>query len=512
MSDEKGNNKRIVKKTNKCTKTMNIKISTEDKDPIIKSNKTLGNKNVKKKTSAIKYSYLSQEEDNDVFQKTKTLEKELNKLKIKMNKTAEKEFKQIESLNNKISVLQDEQNEATKENNKLLSKLRDIEKDVSKKFNGKFKLSKIISKQKSQANERNINIEIKSKEGQKKTVQKNIEYNKKEVEKLTNMLEQSKEGGDDQLNQELIELNQKINDYKKEIRELNKLKYEHQYCEKIKSALTSKLNVLSNDIEFENKKQIMIDDVEKKEPTKIKILSKNMAYSQELRKKSLQNTEKYNTRNNLLKYKLFKDLTKDFDEKIESNLNTSRNYKNKSNINQHYMKTSANVQRSSFSSSKKIDITSRVDSSMPKNFLFSEKEKEILNQLIPEEYMNNFNERYNNVENQINKIEEEKTAEFEKMKDEKDNCKIQIDILNLKIKEESMKIIKKNVSLVNNHKKISQLKQAINLINKEIKNANANISKLKKNNENIKKIIIKVKEQKEEEKMKEEEEEPEEEN
>ena len=57
MSDEKGNNKRIVKKANKYTKTMNIKISTEDKDAIIKSNKTLGNKNVKKKTSAIKYSY-----------------------------------------------------------------------------------------------------------------------------------------------------------------------------------------------------------------------------------------------------------------------------------------------------------------------------------------------------------------------------------------------------------------------------------------------------------------------
>ena len=57
-----------------------------------------------------------------------------------------------------------------------MNKLKKLEGEVSKKFQDKFKVSKVIEKQKAIIQERDINKEIKSKENETKNVQKDIKF------------------------------------------------------------------------------------------------------------------------------------------------------------------------------------------------------------------------------------------------------------------------------------------------------------------------------------------------
>jgi chromosome segregation ATPase len=265
MSTEKGNNKRIVKKTNKGGKTVNIKVSTEDIDAISKINNTIEDNDNRKKTSKIRY-LTNEDEDNNIFARTKNLERQLNSLKIEMNKKAAKEFKKIESLNQQLSELENQQDGLTKENIKLLTKLKGIEKEVANKFENKFKISKIISKEREKANENSLLNQIKARDQQTNTMKKNIKREEKAMKVIKKKLKLA--GEEKNLNEELLSLNDKISTFEKEIEKLNEMIEVHQNCEKEKSSLTSRLNILSNEIDFENKVEKMVK-VEKKEQTKI---------------------------------------------------------------------------------------------------------------------------------------------------------------------------------------------------------------------------------------------------
>ena len=293
MSTEKGNNKRIVKKTNKGGKTVNIKVSTEDIDAISKINNTIEDNDNRKKTSKIRY-LTNEDEDNNIFARTKNLERQLNSLKIEMNKKAAKEFKKIESLNQQLSELENQQDGLTKENIKLLTKLKGIEKEVANKFENKFKISKIISKEREKANENSLLNQIKARDQQTNTMKKNIKREEKAMKVIKKKLKLA--GEEKNLNEELLSLNDKISTFEKEIEKLNEMIEVHQNCEKEKSSLTSRLNILSNEIDFENKVEKMVK-VEKKEQTKIKMITQNMKYGEKLRKEKLSKVnEKYNAK------------------------------------------------------------------------------------------------------------------------------------------------------------------------------------------------------------------------
>ena len=237
MSNEKGENKRIVKKPKKSTITMNIKVSTQDKDIVSKNNK-ISEKNAKtQKSSSVKY--IIEKEEFNIFHQTSILLEELKFLNSKINENAEKDVEILDSLNSQISELEKEEKVVSKKNFKLMSNLRKIEKNVSKKFSTKFKTSKFLSNQKKKeiVSEDNINLKIKSKDLQIEIEQKNIKYNKKEVEKLENLLQQAKDGMEQNLDNELIDLNEKIKNSQIEIEKLNKIKKEHQNCDKSISIL-----------------------------------------------------------------------------------------------------------------------------------------------------------------------------------------------------------------------------------------------------------------------------------
>lgn len=493
MSDEKGQNKRIIKKPKKGAITMNIKVSTQDKDMISKNNIT-SEKNKNQKSSSAKY--IAIKEEFNIFHQTSILSEELKTLNSKINYTAENDVKILDSLNFQISELEKEQNMISKKNSKLMSKLKEIEKNISKRFSSSFKVIKLLSNQKKLDSEVNINTQIKSKEGQIETEQKYIEYNKKEVEKLKNL---SKEGMEENLNKKLKDLNEKIQNIENEIEILNKIKNEHLLCEKSISKLKIKINVLSNNIELE--KKMKNTEIKKKKKQKaIKTITASMNFSEKVRKKLFSETkEKYSSKSNIFKNRLFNILLNEIDEKNGNNPKSSRG-------NNEQIKTITSIENlKPFLSYLKNGVKARTDSSTPKNFLFSEKEKEVLNKYIPGEYVNNLNQKYKDIENKINEIEKGANQKKEKIINKLDTKKVNLDETNLKIKELTKEIITKKSIISKNQRKISYLKDEIKKLEQLINEEEKKILMGNKKSNDVKKIIDELiqkknKEKKEEEK------------
>jgi len=531
MSNNAGENKRVVKKGNNNGKTLNIKVSTQDQDPIEKNNK---NKALKKNHSAtLKSVDQIVEDDIDVFEKTKKLQQELDNLKIEMNNTSQREFKELEDINNKITELHQREISLVSKKNNLMTKLKGIEQQVSEKFSSKFKISKILSKKKELEKKKDINSQIKSKEKQEKTAQKNIKYYEKEIQKLEDLIEENKEGKEQELNTKLNDLNNNINENQNRIKELNQMKKNHQYCDNAITNLNIKLNELKNEIEFQKKLLNMKEAKEKKEadnvlqresspsePVIIKAnvdpnsnYGKKVIFGEKVRDKSLKMANnKYSSKQMINKYKYYNFLTNETDDKsfIDSNGNVIKRNSLENNIYQtsrSQAKTMANVEQYSFSAYMKNEIPARINITKPKNYLISEKENKYMSKLLPEEYVKKVNEKYGEIENQIKEMEDGKKKENKQMKSSLDDDKIQIERLNLKNKEEEMKKIKYNDTLCKNKKKILDLKKQINELNENINKEKATIKKKDKNIEFINRKIEELKKMKNKEENEEEEEE-----
>ena len=127
------------------------------------------------------------------------------------------------------------------------------------------------------------------------------------------------------------------------------IRSEHESCEKIRLSLTTQLNVLSNEIEFESKKKNMPNILDKlpsignskkenneskKQKEKDKNMTQSMEYSQKVRKDIFKDIEKYNSKAEIAKYKIYNSVKKDIEEKNEGNNITSRDKKNGENNNQ----------------------------------------------------------------------------------------------------------------------------------------------------------------------------------
>ena len=516
MSKNAGENKRTVKKGKNTEKSLNIKVSTEDKDQIGSNN----NKTLKKNHSAtLKNVDQIVEEDIDVFEKTKNLQQELDNLKIEMNNNSQRVFTDLEELNNKISELhQNEINLVSKKNN-LMSKLKGIEQQVSEKFSSKFKISKILAKKKELEKKKDINTQIKSTEKQQKTAQKNIKYYEKEIKKLEELLEENKDGKGEELNTKLTDLNKSINENLNRIKELNKMKKTHQYCVNAITNLNIKLNELKNEIEFQKKLLNMKESKEKKEadnilqressPNEPIVIKRNVdansnygkkiIFSEKIRDKSLKMVNnKYSSKQMLNKYKYYNYLTNELDDK--SLIDNNNNIKNRNSLDnniyqtsRNQVKTMANAEENSFSAYMKNEIPAKIKITKPKNYLISEKENKYISKLLPEDYVKKVTEKYGEIENQIKEIEGGKKKENKQLKSALDEDKIQIERLNVKNKEEEMKKIKNNDIFTKNKKKILDLKKQISELNENINKEKAMIKKKDKNIEFLSKKIEELK-------------------
>ena len=491
-----GQNKRKVKKT-KNNAIMNIKVSTQDKDILSKDNEINlnieGTKKAKGKNATLNSTVKKEEKIetriSNLIQQNEKLTKELDQIKSNIKIIEEKEISEIVSLNQEFSTKESEQVKLYKDNQVLLSNLKKIDEEVANRYADKFKISKLISKQKKMANVTNLDTEIKSKEIQAENIQKFINYNKKEVQKLKDLLEQYGENTEEKLSEELNELNAKINEIQIEIKRLNHIKLQHKHCQKQKYILQSKLNVVSNDLEFESKKSNMIE-TEKKEPTKIKNVNMSMEYGEKVRNKSLQNAKnKFSNKIKILNYKSYDYLINEFNENRKSKDNLTISYKNEDKSNN--LKTSGNIENSALSSYFR-DVNHKIDTSTPKKYLFNEKEKEVLKKLIPNEYYNNINEKYKNAENQLTEIED-MFKDNDAIRNQLYYDNVRNEAVNLKLKEQIQIKTNLNIDYNKNHKKMTDLKKKIKELTDSMNIQESLLNKKNKRNKIIKKKINELK-------------------
>ena len=492
---KEGENKRVVKKVIN-NDTLNIKVSTQDKDVLLKDNEI--NLNIesttkpKRKSTKLKLKLNGINQDVDIntrisklIEENESLESQLNELKSNMAIITDKEMEEIVALNKEISKKENEQIKLHKTNMNLLSKLQNMEKEVSDRFANKWNASKVIAKQKKIIYKKNLNTEIKSTEGQQENIQKIINYNQKEIKKLNKLLEEANE---EKLTNELKEINDKIDEIQNDIKRLNKIKLEHKLCQKNINILKCNLNVANNELEFEFKKSNMMT-LPKKEPTKISNPSISLIYGEKIRNKSLQNTKvKFSSKLKILKYKNFNFLKNEYKDNIimpHKNL-----IKNK-------LKTTENLDSSNIFKYLKNEINCKIDASTPKLHLFSESEKKVIQKLLPTEFFNHINEKYNQAENKLVQIEE-KFKGNNKLKSEIDLENVKNDELNLQLKRNKIVRNDLNLDISKNNKKILEIRNKIKEVNDNIKRQDLNLYRKSIINEKIKEQINELKNRKKE--------------
>jgi hypothetical protein len=96
------------------------------------------------------------------------------------------------------------------------------------------------------------------KEEQIKTIKKKIEAEKTQRMKAENLLNEVNDGLEENHKNYIKELDEKIKVAKNEVKKLSEVRVAHEHCIKEIQSLTSQLNLVHNEIEFETKKNDMI--------------------------------------------------------------------------------------------------------------------------------------------------------------------------------------------------------------------------------------------------------------
>ena len=470
-----GSNKRVVKKT-KANK-MSIKVSTEDKDEPL--GKDLNRDNTKSNSKG-KYSVqngIPEMTLTRLLEDNQNLEIELENIKEELKSEKNKTISDLESLNKELEVLNKTQNNVCTKNKSILNKLKEIQKDIDVKFTEKFKLSKVIENKRSNLYNKNINIEIKSKENEQNNVQKDIKINQKEIERLQKILDENKEKEGSKVEENYKVVKENMENLQKEINDLNQIKLEHKNCTKNINILKNKLNVLFIDMEFERKRLIMFSTAQpKKEKNASNENTKRSEYGVKVRNNVLQNTKnKYDFKDVELVNKKSYDFLKN--EMIE----TER-------------KIRKDLEEEKIGNNKGKDAM--------KVYLFTEAEKEVFQKIMPNELFNNLNDKFNEKEVEMKKIEET----FKEQKEQKrklylDNLKYEE--INLKKQELRMKKTNLMSENIKNNKKIIEMKNIIKKKQKEIDNENRKIARFTEKNSTMNAILKKYMAERKKEKEKE---------
>ena len=277
------NNNDLNSSDNKClsSKDENSSISIKENNEIIENNLNLD----KQINELINSNLILEEKLNKILSE---IEKEKNEFKINSNEYNE----QISKLDSQISKL-------TNENKEIYNKLSTIKKDVNIKYNKiePFNFGKAVFKRKKNINEifnysslEQLN-DIKDKQiinynKSKNILEKEIQFLEKKVKDNLYLKDNLKGtynlimiySKNDQLKIKLFELNQKIINLKKEIRELEVINSKHEQCEKIIQNLLEKYKKIKEQYLYE------IENNNKSEFKKINFMNKKKTI--EIRKRN----------------------------------------------------------------------------------------------------------------------------------------------------------------------------------------------------------------------------------
>ena len=126
----------------------------------------------------------------------------------------------------------------------------------------------------------------------------------------------------------------------------------------------------------------------------------------------------------------------------------------------------------------------------PQLYLFTEAEKEILQNIVPNEYLKNLNEKFNQKEKEMKEIEETCKPQTD-LKRELYLDNLKYEEINLKQNELRMKKTNLMTKHIKNNKKITEMKNKIKILKKDIDGEAKKLSGIVVKNKSIQEIIKK---------------------
>ena len=425
-------------------------------------------------------------EEKVLPEKTIELEEQLKTLQKEYESKQSENIEEIKNTNIELDKKREDANKASKKNQKLITKLKNIEKEIGEKYKKAVNITSI--KKLKNKNEQNIQKDIKVKEKQIEKMQKVVDAEKAQQIKYENLL------NDDEiiqkahnLQKELNTIDEKINEIKDELGELYIYRSRHLSCTREINELKMTLNVMKNEMEFESKKKNMIMSTTIKNTRNKKILNEGLTISNDL----------LNTPNSKLAYSkkiryeffkqkrppkpkkvaksTFKYILTEFDlienSKKNPRKNSSKNILNKPN--------------------------SIIDNEyVPEPNLFTERETKILKTVLPESYIAKYMEKYD--EKKVEKDEiENKFGEFDEKKNDNMKIKYQIDALKLNIKAKGIIESGLLAKYRKNNRLIYNLKQEITEYKKKIQEQERILIRMEKYTEFYSNTIKSMKKKKE---------------
>ena len=436
--------KKIILKSYK--KTTNKYIGTDDQIEekiILDNNKgNLDKQKVNQISEAIDLNLIGQKKDmNDLIEKLNLLKSEYESEKIEG-------MENVKMLNNQINEKNKELKIITKENMKLISILKDMGKNLKGEFL-KLYNEKMKKKLKSIKNQESLKYDIIIREEEIKNAKKFVDIEKKQSQRYQRLLNEVNNGMEDSMANELKELNDNIKQLNEDILELSIFKSGHKYCKKIIQNLKNKSNLYQTEIEFESKKNNMLDNKKTYSQNK-----QNISYT-ESNKNLFKGpcNESFASKINYSQHIRQEVLNKSIPKPEKLNISTYRYINNKINL------------ISKTPSKKEIYLNIPNDN---KTVLFTEKEYDFLQEIIPSKYINRYIDLYESRRKEKEEIKN-KYEENNSIKDEKQQIQLKIDFIDVKLKEEEKRHLELLLKFRNNNRKKEEIKLKIKNYEEEIK-------------------------------------------
>ena len=471
------NKRRVIK--NKPKETVSIKVSTGDIDEKTKQTKKTKKKCTKQKKISITETTKNNDENNSnqltTKSKTKTeeLTEELKNLQNNITNQKKLSIQETTNYNEEIKSKSKELSNLESENDKLVKQLKNLTNKLDNKFT-ETNLLLIKNNKKKPVKEKSIQSQIDLKQSEINVEEKYSKYRQSELKRYQNLLEENTTCNiEETLTSYLNEAKEKIEQLKKDIKELKETQIKHKQCPKPKKILLNKYNLLLNDYEFEKKKCNMLKSNNNlNESAKVENCKNSQNVISPINKSCDNNYNRYNNLSEK-KYSPFSSILKKNKIKYIDKELEDLNLKSINNKNDYV-------------------------SIKPNKSLFSLEENKVLKNLVPTDYLDSYNQRYQNLLEKVNEVSqmfqnnEEKKNEMKKQKE-------RIDEVNLNNKT----FIQKNTKLNNES---SKYKRQIVEIKGKIKKINITIKRLQniidKKSEEGKKIKIQIEEEKEKKKSK----------
>ncbi len=440
----KSNNK-TAKGTGKNTTMLGIQDDTEA------SIERTSNGNNTKRTGKKAINNENNPKLNELQLKTAELNEKLEKLNSDIDLQKNLLIEESNQLNIDITEKVLEIGNLTSENNDLMSQLKSIKSNLDDKMKiGEIflkKMEKIIKEEKILKK----NLEIKDRQIEIAKKSQNIAA--KDYNRIKNVVENNDAEKESTLNTELENLKNYKIELENENKSLRKIIKEHKTCAAKKAKLKSKLNVMKNAYQFEQKKTNMIESnklnlEEKKERIKEKIEkekedrnngNRSISYSNGVRRKVLEVMKQKKSENYLVPSRTTKHINDICNtlgaqqQKISSEIKNSNNY--------------------DYNSKQKV--------------LFTESEQLQLASIIPPSYLNEFKERFDILENQRYELMDKIKNNHDKKENSINSVKIKLNYTELRKKEQKLLFVDLNSHLSKKNLDISKLKTEINKVIKE---------------------------------------------